>query len=155
MLGERPAGPNAIFNDSAITSLNFSPSDNPLFVDSAAGDYRLSPGSPAIDAGHNWAIVELATTDLDGNPRLADDPATAESGCGVPVIVDVGAYEYQGVPAEVVFADLDGNGVVGIVDFLELLANWGPCNEDCCIADVNLDGVVGITDFLLLLGNWG
>ena len=24
-------------------------------------------------------------------------------------------------------ADLDGDGVVGILDFLELLAAWGPC----------------------------
>ncbi len=24
-------------------------------------------------------------------------------------------------------ADLDGDGVVGISDFLALLANWGPC----------------------------
>jgi len=27
----------------------------------------------------------------------------------------------------VCFGDLDGDGVVGINDFLALLANWGPC----------------------------
>ncbi len=30
--------------------------------------------SPLIDAGHNWAIAGITDTDLDGNPRFADDP---------------------------------------------------------------------------------
>ena len=49
--------------------------------------------------------------------------------------------------------DLDGDGVVGIVDFLELLAVWGPCPAPC-IADLDGDGMVGIVDFLALLANW-
>ena len=72
----------------------------------------------------------------------------------MPVVVNMGAYEYQGDPAGVVFADLDGDGVVGIVDFLMLLPAWGPCDENCCLADLDLDGAVGIVDFLILLGNW-
>lgn len=49
-------------------------------------------------------------------------------------------------------ADLDGDNVVGIVDFLELLSEWatepgGPPDFD--------GGGVGITDFLTLLANWG
>ena len=51
--------------------------------------------------------------------------------------------------------DLDGDGIVGIVDFLALLAAWGPCdNCDDCPADLDGDCEVGITDFLLLLANW-
>ncbi len=72
---------------------------DPLFVDSDGGDYRLSAGSPCIDAGDNTAIP-FKTTDLDGNPRLIDDRATPDT--GVPFvngpIVDMGAYEYQGRP---------------------------------------------------------
>ncbi len=128
---------------------------DPLFVDSANGDWRLSAGSPAIDAGNNWAIAGLADTDLDGNPRFADDPATTDTGCGVPVVVDMGAYEFQGDPFPVKLGDIDGDGIVGIVDFLALLADWGACTQTCCLADLDLDGTVGITDFLLLLGNWG
>jgi len=128
---------------------------DPLFVDPINGDLRLSPGSPSIDAGNNSAIADLADTDLDGNPRFADDPATADTGCGVPVVVDMGAYEFQGDPFPVKFGDIDGDGMVGISDFLALLVEWGSCVEQCCLADFNLDSNVGITDFLLLLANWG
>ncbi len=56
-----------------------------------------------------------------------------------------------------VVGDLDGDGAVGILDFLALLAAWGPCPAPPadCPADLNGDGLVGITDFLILLGNWG
>jgi hypothetical protein len=50
-------------------------------------------------------------------------------------------------------ADLDGDGVVGISDLLDLLAAWGPCGE--CPADINGDGDVGIADLLALLAGWG
>ena len=53
--------------------------------------------------------------------------------------------------------DLDGDGIVGIIDFLMLLAEWGPCPDPCppsCAADLDGDCSVGITDFLLLLANW-
>ena len=128
---------------------------DPLFVDPDDGDYHLQAGSPANDAGHNWAIAGLAGTDLDGNPRFADDPAATDTGCGVPVIVDMGAYEFQGDPFPVKLGDIDGDGVVGIIDFLALLAAWGPCTKDCCLPDLDLDGVVGIMDFLILLAEWG
>ena len=66
----------------------------------------------------------------------------------------MGAYEFQGDPFPVQLGDLDGDGIVGINDFLDLLAAWGPCIQDCCLPDLDLDEDVGITDFLLLLGNW-
>ena len=49
--------------------------------------------------------------------------------------------------------ELDGDGTIGITDFLELLAAWGP--NPGHPADFDGDGVVGITDFLELLANWG
>ncbi len=53
-------------------------------------------------------------------------------------------------------SDLDGDGIVGMMDFLALLAAWGPCS-DCgtCPADFDGDCSVGILDLLILLGNWG
>ncbi len=49
--------------------------------------------------------------------------------------------------------DTDGDGVVGIADFLAVLAAWGPCPG--CREDLTGDGVVGIADFLLVLSSWG
>ena len=56
-------------------------------------------------------------------------------------------------PVDVPVGDLDGDCNVGIIDFLELLSQWGPCSD--CAADLDGDGLVGIIDFLLLLTNWG
>ena len=50
-------------------------------------------------------------------------------------------------------ADIDGDSAVGINDFLELLAAWGP--NPGHPADINGDGTVGINDFLDLLAAWG
>ena len=74
-------------------------------------------------------------------------------------IVDVSAALAAGGGCETggLLGDIDGDGIVGIVDFLLLLADWGPCEEPCppsCAADLDQDCMVGITDFLLLLANW-
>jgi hypothetical protein len=51
-------------------------------------------------------------------------------------------------------ADVDGDGIVGINDFLQVLAAWGPCASPC-VEDIDEDGTVGILDFLLVLAGWG
>jgi predicted outer membrane repeat protein len=127
---------------------------DPLLAEPGNGDYRLSAGSPCIDAGNNNAVPSLIMTDLDGNPRFMEDPGTANTGLGSPPIVDMGAYEFQGTSF-----DLNGDGCVGVSDFLLILASWGPCaNCDvpaACPGDFDGDCEVGVTDFLLLLANWG
>ncbi len=66
--------------------------DDPDFVSST--DYRLSAGSPCIDAGDNTAVPAGITQDLDGAARFADDPDTPDTGNGDAPIVDMGAYEF-------------------------------------------------------------
>ena len=141
---------------------------DPLFVDPDKGDYRLSSGSPCADAGNNWGVpidesdydqdgdtAELFPVDLDGNPRFNADELDFDPGCGVPVVVDMGAYEYQFNPVEeVIFADLNADGAVGILDLLAVLAASGDARNNC-LADLDIDGDVGIFDLLTLLANWG
>jgi hypothetical protein len=85
----------------------------------------------------------------------------------LPVPVPPGAYAVDyvdgppsGGPATiriVPLGDLDGDGAVGINDFLLMLAAWGPCPDppEPCPADLDGDGVVGINDFLILIAEWG
>lgn len=53
--------------------------------------------------------------------------------------------------------DVDGDGYVGIGDFLMVLGLWGPCPDPCppgCPCDIDADCAVGIADFLIVIGNW-
>ena len=142
---------------------------DPLFVDPNGDDDRLLAGSPCIDAGNNWGVpidsldhdedgllCELFPIDLDGNPRFNADESDLDPGCGVPVVVDMGAYEYQFDPVkQVTFADLNVDDSVSAADLLMLLASWGPCGKGCCLADLDINGTVGASDLLILLANWG
>ncbi|MCP3903941.1 MAG: right-handed parallel beta-helix repeat-containing protein [Planctomycetes bacterium] len=125
---------------------------NPVFADLAAGDVRLAPGSPAIDAGDNAAVPVGVTLDLAGNSRFVDDPDTPDSGLGQPPIVDMGAYEVQVVGAACP-SDLDGSGDVGFGDILDIIGHWGSCPG--CPQDLNGDTQVGFADILVVIGAWG
>jgi hypothetical protein len=67
----------------------------PRFAAPQARDYRLTNGSPCIDAGNNGAIEPAARIDLDGGPRFVDDPHTPDRGLGASPVVDLGAFEFQ------------------------------------------------------------
>ncbi len=66
----------------------------------------------------------------------------------------MGVYEFQGQAFDVKLGDVDGNGVVNVVDFLTLLRTWGAYAEECRVEDLDMDGIVGDTDVLMLLDNW-
>ena len=163
---------NEVFNDSAITNSNYSiiGGVDPLFVDEANGDFHLLPGSPVIDAGHNWAVpidttdldgdgdtTELVPLDLDGNPRFADVVATTDTGCGASAVVDMGAYEFPGNPLVCLRpGDVNGDGTVNVLDLIDLLLAFGAsCEDVCCPADFDLSGSVDVLDLIELLLAFG
>ena len=82
---------------------------------------------------------------------LWDDPLVGNR--GAPVVMDMGTLSVSFASN---LADLDDDGLVGITDFLMLLASWGPCPATGpCPGDIDCDGTVGITDFLAILAAWG
>lgn len=100
------------------------------------------------DFGVPGFLTLLIVVDAE-HPSLASNPET-----GFPAIAwhdsldsDLEYAEWDG--------DLDGDGVVGIIDFLTLLGAWGDCSVCAnCPADLNDDCVVNVLDMLILLGNW-
>ncbi len=54
---------------------------DPLFLNAAAGNYRVDMGSPAVNSGNNDLVPTFLTTDLDGVSRIRDGN------------VDMGAFE--------------------------------------------------------------
>jgi hypothetical protein len=84
----------------------------------------------------------------DGRGQLVYDAWVAR-GRSAPVAMDsvminLDAFNPQG--------DVNGDGVVDVIDLLELLASFGPCGD--CAADLNGDGVVDVVDLLVILANW-
>jgi hypothetical protein len=96
----------------------------------SAGALECDPVSLSlsVDAGTYWLVVgAIVFTDEAACPAAY----TARASVACP-------------------ADLDGDGVVNVVDFLLLLADWGAPG-----GDINGDGTTDILDFLLLLAGWG
>jgi hypothetical protein len=53
--------------------------------------------------------------------------------------------------------EMNGDGIVGIDEFLTVLANWGLCTAcpPSCPGDIDASCSVGVLDFLFVLSRWG
>lgn len=49
--------------------------------------------------------------------------------------------------------DLTGNGFTEVDDLLNVINNWGPCQD--CPADITLNGEINVDDLLMVINAWG
>ena len=149
---------------------------DPLFVDPDGADnvpltykdndYQLICYSPCVDKGDpDEGVIppddfdvdfdNMGDPDTEPTPDLALHDLRVQDAGDLGADVDIGAYEVvqpscpydcQAVP----------DNIVGINDFLALLAQWG---QSCDTASASCDRLgpegVGIEDFLALLALWG
>ena len=100
------------------------------------------------DGGAMFVFDAFSGADCNGNG--------AEDGCDIAsgASPDLNG---NGIPDECdTPGDLNGDGVVNVVDLLKFLSAWGPCGDcDNCPGDFDGDCFVGAADLLIMLANWG
>ena len=112
---------DTVFNYSCTVPLPVGGSGNitnePGFVSTVGGDFRLCYRSMCIDAGN--PLSEIIGTDIAGNLRPIDGNGDGLAG------FDMGAYEYN--PKTM---DSDGDGAT---DYEEFVAGTNPTNASSCL----------------------
>jgi hypothetical protein len=110
--------------------------------------------------GTLYAAIQGVSGGNDVSSRLFTiDPANAAATL-IGIIGNDNTWDVAGIavvpkPSGVV-GDLNGDGVVDVLDLLILLDSWGQCKDPGeCPADLNGDGAVDVLDLLILLDNWG
>ncbi|MHC4129015.1 MAG: hypothetical protein ACYS1E_14450 [Planctomycetota bacterium] len=116
------------------------------------------------DASAGFGYAQLIYQDVDFLDPAFDEGASATIGYQAGGLENDVQWSFD-TPGSVQAGDVltlrrvgdaNGDGVVNVTDFLDLLAGWGPCPDcDACAADFDGTCGVSVNDFLLLLACWG
>ena len=103
--------------------------------------------------GCTGTIMSVSFTGSGGVPgQLFCSTALIGDGAGLCCSTTI-CFPVPDCSTEPLPSDLDGDGSVGILDLLALLAAWGTTPDGP--PDLDGDGSVGIVDLLILLSDWG
>lgn len=161
------------FNHTLSTTLSPVTDHDAYTLEAVAGTlFRVTVSSPPLGLDPVLSVLDPDGNALPGASctvpstqvcSASVDIVPAESG-PMTFVLHEGGHNQNGTvvlgvqcllgPCACLAHDITGDGIVGISDFLELLADWGQCATSCP-ADLNGDGDVGIDDLLLLIASWG
>jgi hypothetical protein len=158
-----PVGSGVNVTNIEFHDVDYHSGDGPGVSNYDGTDWPVTVGAGDIE----WATFETHAENASGNALRwatiynfrfdANSPpenATATLGLfkpGTPASMTVAVKGPSSVVAACPWDCEDGDGHVGIVDFLALLAQWDLVDTSC-----DFDGGgVGIVDFLKLLAEWG
>lgn len=121
-----------VFSSGGVDVLNTGPQGARLSV---VVDMESESGACCLDSGA-CAVVPQHTCEFAGGAFLGADSECTDTSCSEPCTGDV-----------------DGSGIVDVVDLLSVISAWGPCSG--CNEDTDVDGHVDITDLLSVINAWG
>jgi hypothetical protein len=140
--------------DQVLVSANLIDGGGVEYVGNADIPYSTSAWD---DPNHSYRCWGNDGSSFDGALRVGGNTMVGPTIAQALIDVAVGGGHlpvYLDLDAETLcVGDIDADGTVGVVDFLYLIAGWGPCPG--CAEDLDGDNDVDVSDFLLLLAQWG
>jgi len=154
--------------NSAATAIPATHSDGQVTVTSSSSEGTLT-GKVLLEGRTNYSGVQVqvaggpsTTTASDGSYSVVVSPGTHTLTFSHPSYLSksVSAAAVAGttvtVPQETLLAgDINGDGVIDILDLVALGSQFGSTSPSPAAADVNGDGVVDIVDIVLVARNFG
>ena len=138
-----------------VESISFSPDGTALASGSWGGTVRLwdvaTRTTIATLEGHSGSVNSVSFS-FDGTTLASG------SGDGTILLWDMSPYITPQTPASAPTPDFDGDGTVGISDFLQFVEQFGFSQGDEGYEarfDLDGNGVIGISDFLIFVDNFG
>lgn len=141
------AGRNSVSN--TIYLFDVSSPSGPILLDTSPvfSGGGSSDNPPATGFGASFdLLLEEPYAYRTAAAVFGSDP----SGSGLAI------YEMLNLP-QTAPGDINGDGVVNVLDLLALISAWGACQPApaTCPADLDGNGTVNVLDLLIVIGNWG